>query len=113
MTSRIISLSHKSKLQVAVQGCESPRVSPGAQAPAQASPLCSHMLAEGRKAQAKKEAFLCRALSELFPRNSMEAVCLDLTAYNLVSCIHLAAREAEKYSLLVPGALQKIETKGL
>lgn len=71
------------------------------------------MLAEGRKAQAEKEAFLCGALSKLFPRNSTEHICLGLTAHNLVSRIQLAAGEAEKYSLLVPGALYKIETRGL
>lgn len=119
MTSRITSLSHKSKLEVAVQGCESPRVSPGTQTPVQASLCCSvvqgrswnsifhvcHMLGEGRKAQAKKEAFLCRALPKLFHRSSMELVHLGLTAGNLVSGIPLGAREAEKYSVLVPGAL--------
>lgn len=43
----------------------------------------------------------------------MEHVCLGLTACNLLSRIQLAAREAEKYSLLVPVALYKIETGGL
>lgn len=60
---------------------------------------------EGRKARTKKEAFLCRALPKLFPRSSTELVHLGLTAANLVSRIPLGAREAAKYSLLVPGAL--------
>lgn len=56
---------------------------------------------------------LLNQLSMLISGSFLEPFCLCLISSNLVTCPHLAAREAGKYSLFIPGTIFKIKTKGL